>query len=188
MKRLIALVLTLAALMPSRADTLGQAIGITPHPEWKSVEPGNPGEPPPPFPTRRYVPKNGRNATVLLTLLPNAIAGFTVTDLPSLKRFSLLTAQPFLPNPETVPPVLELEIAHGIAVALTCEDPALVGKPVPPGEYRIATTASVLLGREWVIQCTVFHDEKDSVELSEALAIIRSVTILPTSGGPGPTI
>lgn len=188
MRPLLALLFALVISLPSRADMLGQAVEVTPHPEWKSVEPGNPGEAPAPFPTRRYIPRNGRNATVLLTVLPNDITGFAITDLPSLKRFNLLSAQPYLPNPEAVPPVLELEIPNGIAVTITCEDPALVGKPVPPGEYRIATTASVLLGRKWVIHCTVYYDEKDSPELKEALDILRSATLPTEAGAANPTI
>lgn len=177
MKRLVLLFL-LASLSPLlRADTLGGVIRITPVPGWTQDEPLPPGQQEPPFPILRYVPKAGRNAALILTLLPNDVPGFTITNLASLKRFNLLSAQPYLANMDDTPPVTELEIPNGIAVCITNEDPALIGKPAPPGEYKIATTASVLLDRQFVIHCTIFYDEKGSEDLHQALQILRSATV-----------
>ncbi len=176
MKRYVLLFL-LAALVPLHADTLGGAIKISPVSGWMREESLAPGQEEPLFPTLRYVPKDGRNAAIILTLLPNDMPGLTISNAVALARFNLLLAQPYLANPEDTPPFTELEIPNGIAVCITNEDPALIGKPVPPGEYRIATSACVLLDRKYVIHCTIFYDEMDSAELRQALKILLSATV-----------
>ena len=176
MKR-FALLFLLAALVPLRADTLGGAIRITPVSGWILEEAPTSGQEEPAFPTLRYVPKDGRNASLVLTLLPTNVPGLTITNVVSLARLNLLLAQPYLANPEDTPPFTELEIPDGIAVCITNEDPALIGKPVPPGEYRIATSASVLLDRKHLIHATIFYDEKDSPELRQALQILLSAKV-----------
>jgi len=181
MKRL-ALLFALVALTPLRADLLGSLIKITPATGWTRDGPTEAAQEEPAFPTLRYVPKDGRNASIVLTLLPITVAGFTITNHASLERFNLLSARPYLANPDDEPPIpTVLDIANGIGVSITNEDPALIGKPVPPGEYRMATSASVLLGRKYLIQCTIFHDEKDSAELRQALDILLSATVKATT-------
>lgn len=176
MKRFALLVL-LASLVPLHADNLGGAIRISPVTGWTREEALPPGQEEPPFPTLRYVPKDGRNAALILTLLPNDVPGFTITNLSSLKRFNLLLAQPYLANTDDSPPVTELDIPNGIAVCITNEDPALIGKPAPPGEYKIATTACVLLDRKYVIHGTIFYDERGSDDLHQALQILLSAKV-----------
>jgi len=176
MKKLTLLFL-LAAMVPLRADMLGGAIKITPATGWIRANATESGQEESPFPTLRYEPKDGRNASIVLTLLPIKIDGLPDTDLESLKRFNLMSAAPYLATPDDTPPVTELEIANGIGVSITNEDPALIGKPVPPNEYRIATSASVLLARKYVIHCTIFYDEKGSADFHEALQILLSATV-----------
>lgn len=172
-----ALFFLLATLVPLQADTLGGAIRITPVAGWIQQEAPTPAPEAPSFPTLHYAPKDGRNASIVLTLLPTNVPGLTITNVVSLARLNLLLAQPYLANPEDTPPFTELEIPDGIAVCITNEDPALIGKPVPPGEYRIATSASVLLDRKYLIHCTIFYDEKDSPELRQALQILLSAKV-----------
>ena len=187
MKSLV-LLLSLAALMPLRAETLGGVIKITPVAGWSRENPGEPGQQEPRFPTLRFVPKDGRNAAIILTLLPNDAPGFTVTNHASLERFNLLSARPYIANPDEPPAPSVVEITNGIGVSITNEDPALIGKPVPPNEYRIATSVSVLLARKYLIHCTIFHDEKDSTELHEALDILLSATLKSPAGVPSNNI
>ena len=186
MKSLVCL-LTLAALTPLRADTLGNVIKISPDSGWRQAESRPTGQEETPFPTLKYVPKDGRNAAIILTLLPSDAPGFTVTNHASLERFNLISARPYIANPDDPPVPAVLEIANGIGVSLTNEDPALVGKPVPPNEYRIATTVSVLLGRKYLIHCTIFYDEKDSSDLHEALEILRSAVVKGASSSASST-
>lgn len=175
MKSLVFL-LALAAFTPLRAEMLGGAIKITPVKGWVRESPGENGQAEPRFPTLRFVPKDGRNAAIIMTLFPVDAPGFTVNNHASLKRFNLMTAQPYVANADDPPTPSVVEIANGIGVSITNEDPALIGKPVPPNEYRIATSVSVLLDRKYLIHCTIFYDEKDSVDLHEALDILLSAT------------
>lgn len=175
MKRIFAaLLFSCLVLAPLRAEPLGKVIEVTAVPGWKSVEPLDAGQPPPPFPILRYVPADGRNAAILLSLLPANVQGREVTDLASLKRFNLMASRPYLPSPDAKPAPTELDVPNGIGVYLTNQDPALVGKPVPPNEYRIATTATVLIDGQYLIHATLFYDELDSAEFKEALKILLS--------------
>ena len=187
MKSLV-LLLTLAALVSLRAETLGGVIKITPVAGWSRENPGEPGQQETRYPTLRFVPKDGRNAAIIIILLPSDAPGFTVTNHASLERFNLLSARPYIANPDDPPAPSVVEIPHGIGVSITNEDPALIGKPVPPNEYRIATSVSVLLDRKYLIHCTIFYDEKDSTELREALDILLSATLKSTTGAPSTNI
>jgi hypothetical protein len=178
MKRLFAfLLLSSFVLASGRAELLGNAVEVTAAPGWKSVSAVEPGQTPPPFPVIKFVPADGRNAAVLLSLLPANAPGYEVNDLASLTRFNLVAARPFLPGPDAKPPLTPLKVSGGIGGYIVNEDPALVGKPVPPDEYRIAATATVLLEGKYLINCTIFYDEKDSPDFKEALHILLSAGV-----------
>ncbi len=187
MKSLVIL-LALAAFTPLRAETLGGVIKITPVAGWSRESLGENGQAEPRFPTLRFVPKDGRNAAVIMTLLPIDAPGFTVTNHASLERFNLISAGPYIANRDEPPSPSVVEIANGIGVSITNEDPDLIGKPVPPNEYRIATSVSLLLDRKHLIHCTIFYDVKDSVDLHEALDIILSATVKSASNTPSTNI
>jgi len=165
------------ALVSARADLLGTAVDVLPAQGWKSISAIEPGQTPPPFPTLKFVPADGRNAAVILSLLPANAPGYEVNDLASLTRFNLVAARPFLSAPDARPPLTELKIAGGIGGYIVNEDPDLVGKPVPPDEYRIAATATVLLEGKYLIHCTIFYDEKDSRDFKEALKLLLSASV-----------
>ena len=178
MKRLaLLLLLSCCPLARAHAEMLGREVEVTAVPGWESVDPLPAGQPAPPYPVLKYVPKNGHNAAVLLSLLPANVPGYEVTDLASLKGFNLVASRPYLPGPAARPPVTELKIHDGLGVALTSEDPSLIDKAPPPGEYKIATTVSLLLGGKTLVHCTVFYDEKDSVDFQEAMKLVLSATV-----------
>jgi len=184
----LVLLLTLAALLPIRAETLGGAIKITPVAGWSREKEEDTAQQEPRFPTLRFTPKDGRNAAIIITLLPSDAPGFTVTNHASLERFNLLSARPYIANPDEPPAPSVVDIANGIGVSITNEDPALIGKPVPPNEYRIATSVSLLLDRKYLIHCTIFYDEKDSADLHEAMDILLSATLKGTGSVPSNNI
>jgi hypothetical protein len=182
MKRpVVFLLLVCFAFLPLRAEPLGPAVEITAVPGWHSVDPLAPGQQQPPYPILKYVPADGRNAVILLSLFPASVPGHEVTDLESLKRFNLLAARPYLSTPDLKPAATELKVAGGIGVLITSEDPALVGKPVPPNEFRIATVASVLLDGGHLIHATLFYDEINSVDFKEGLKILLSAGVQSTN-------
>src|SRR5688572_7350394 len=175
MKRLFVVVLfACVSFSPLRAESLGRVIEVTAVPGWRSVDPLEQGQPQPPFPILKYVPTDGRNAAILLSLIPANVPGHEVTDLDSLKRFNLMAARPYLPSPDAKPAVTELKVPGGLGVLITSEDPALVGKPVPPNEFRIATTATVLLDGGHLIHATLFYDELDSADFKDGIKILLS--------------
>lgn len=175
MKRLLPFML-LATVVTARlpAEMLGGDLEVTPATGWHRVDPFADGQPRAPYPVLKFVPKDGRNAAVLMSLVPADAPGFIVTDLDSLKIFNRLAARPYLPAPDARPPVTELKVNDGLGVAMTNEDPALIGKPPPPGEYKIATTVTLLLHGNLLVHATIFHDEKDSVDFGEAMKTILS--------------
>ncbi len=178
MKRLAVLsLLSCLALVRVHAETLGRDVQITPPSGWASVDPLPPGQPVPPYPVLKFTPKDGRNAAVLISLLPANVPGYEVTDLTSLKAFNIVASRPYLPSPDARPVATELKVPDGLGVALTNEDPALIGKAPPPGEYKIATTVSILLGGKTLLHCTIFYDEKDSVDFQEAMKLVLSAAV-----------
>ncbi len=178
MKRLaVFLLLSSLLLVRGHAEMLGHAVAVTPVAGWVRVDALPPGTPAPPYPVLKFAPKDGRNAAVLLSLLPADVPGYEVTDLVSLKGFNLVASEPFLPSRDARPPVTELNVPGGLGVAITNEDPALIGKAPPPGEYKIATTASLLLGGKTLVHCTIFYDERDSADYKEALKIVLSAAL-----------
>ncbi|HWA29390.1 MAG TPA: hypothetical protein VG734_27315 [Lacunisphaera sp.] len=175
--KILLLLFTFVAVTCARADQLGTDIKIIPTRGWIAEEAPRSEQSALAYPTLRYAPKDGRNASIILTLLPNNAAGFKVTNHASLERFNLLSARPYLSDQEEEPAPVVLDVANGIGVCITNVDPALIGKPVPPGEYRIATSASVLLVGKYLIHCTIFYDEKDSTDYREALEILLSARV-----------
>jgi hypothetical protein len=161
----------------ARADRLGQTVSVTCHPDWRCESGLEPRRNEQMLHTLKYVPKDGRNATVLLSVMPNDIPGAIVSDLESLKRFNRMSASPYLPDPDHPPTPFVITIPNGLALAITSEDPALIGKPVPAGEYKIATTVSVLLGRKTLLHCTIYYDEMDSKDYHQAMEILQSVVL-----------
>jgi len=175
MKRLVVILpLICVALLSLRAESLGRNIEVTAVPGWRSVDPLDGGGEQPPFPVLKYEPTDGRNAALLLSLIPANVPGHEVTDLESLKRFNLMAARPYLPSPDAKPTVTELKVRGGMGVLITSVDPTLAGKPVPPNEYRIASTATILLDGGYLIHATLFHDELDSADFKEGIKILLS--------------
>jgi len=175
--------LLLVTFSLARAEQLGDAVEITPIAGWKSVDPHQPGGPPlPPVPTLRLVPSDQRNAALLISLFPRKGGTLEIKDRSSLRQFNLAAARPFLATPDHPPAATEFTVPQGFGLYLSSVDPNLVGKPTPPGEYRVATTASLLLGEQWVIHATLFHDEVNSPAFREALQILQSAKILLPSG------
>jgi hypothetical protein len=182
MKRfVVVLVLSFFAFSPLAAEPLGRDIEVTGVSGWRSVDPLDPGQSHPPYPILKYVPTDGRNAALLLSLLPANMPGHEVTDVDSLKRFNLLAARPYLPSPEHKTAVTELKVNGGVGVMITSQDAALVGKPVPPGEFRVATSASVLLDGGYLIHATLFYDELDSPAFKEGIKILLSAGAHPSN-------
>jgi len=170
MKSLLFTVLSLMLVGSTRADALGDAVEVTPPADWMLTSPGQPS----PFPTLRYVPRDGRNATVLLTLIPGDLA--KVADSASLKKFHRILQQPYLVTPNDTVPLTEFKLPQGFGVYAVFEDPDLVGKPVRKGSYKIAAPVAIFLTGGHVIQATVLTDVRENaMDFQQAIKLAQSV-------------
>ncbi len=181
--------LCLWVLLASRvfADPLGDKVDIKPVANWTLA----PMDRTVPLPTLRYVPADGRNATVMLTLLPASRLG--VVDAASLRQFHRKACVPFLPKPDSEVRQLDLNLPGVVGVYASFEDPSLVGKPSQPGNYKRTTSVSLFLSHDVVVQATIFYDEPGSSAYNEAFSIVKSASVIGSSTGtagpnkPAPT-
>ena len=168
MKPLLWLVLLLSFLSTSRAVVLGSAVDFTLPAGWEQVEPDQLS----PFPTLKFVPKDGRNASVLVTLIPPEL--MVVDDVASLAKFFGFLCQIYLPSPDAKITAKELKLQHGSGLYYSFEDPALIGKPVKPKDYKFATPVALWLPPGRTIQATLFTDSASSRDFTEGMQLLRS--------------
>ncbi len=172
-------ILCLWLLLATRvlADPLGDKVDIKPVAGWASAPLGRPVA----LPTLRYIPTDGRNASVLLTLFPASRLG--VSDASSLRQFHHMACTPFLPTPNAQVSQLDLKIPEGAGVYASFEDPSLVGKPPQRDNYKRTTSVCLFLGHDVVVQATIFYDEAGSPAYNEALSIVKSVAVIGAPAG-----
>jgi hypothetical protein len=180
MKRSLSLLLLAClVLAPARAELLGRVIEITAVPGWKIAASDDENDASSRFPLLKYVPADGRHASLVVSLLPANTPRHEVTDFASLTRFNLMMSRPYLADAVTAPEPAPLKVIDGIGVQLTHEDPALIGKPVPSDENRFVTVASVLLAGRYLVHAELFYDERDSVDFKEGMKILLSASPRP---------
>lgn len=177
MKRCYFFCLALLAVVQVHAARLANIVEFTPPAGWIQADPKITDPRINPELTIKFVPQDGRHAEVLLTLFMADDPNFPVKDPASLQRFNLISAAPYLPTPSAKPPVHELKVADGLGIYITNEDPNLVGKPTPPGEFRIATTVSLYLADKFLVHGTILYDQLDSAEFSQARQLIQTAKV-----------
>lgn len=188
MKTPIVSVFGLLAVAAIHAADLGSDVNVMPPPGWKSVQPFSPLLAPSPYATLKYVPADGRHAAVTITLVPADVLGFAVRDFPSLSKFTLIAAQPFLPADEPAPRVVEHGLPAGLATWVTAICPAPPQAAPGPETYRMATTASLLLDSNHLVHFTILHDGDNVSEFRQAVDMIRTVHLreVPATAMGGP--
>jgi len=155
------------------ADPLGAQAEVTPVDGWSLAKNSKPSR----LPTVQYVPADGRNATVLLTLFPAGRMG--VSDAATLQEFHRKMCARYLPTPDAPVRSQALKLTAGQGVYASFEDPSLVGKPASKGDYKVATVAGLYLGQDVLIYATILCDEVGESAFSQALAILQSVKVNP---------
>jgi len=168
MKPLLWLVLLLSFLSTGRAVILGYDVDFTPPDGWEQVKPDQSS----PFPTLKFVPKDGRNAAVFVTLIPPEL--MVVDDAASLAKFFQFLCIIYLPTPDAKITAKELKLPHGSGLYYSFEDPALIGKPVKPKDYKFATPVGLWLPPGRTIQATLFTDSLSSRDFTEGMQLLRS--------------
>lgn len=156
---------------PAHADDLGGVIALQPDPGWKSVPNSSRNAPELPLPTISYEPADGRNASVLVTLFQ--AKAVRVTDAASLTALHRKMCQGMFSAPDDVV-ITRLAWDDAVGVYSTFEDPSLVGKPPQRRNYKFSTPVTALVGKQWLLQATIFTDAKGGADFDQALQIIKS--------------
>jgi|GEM_PF-1358432 len=167
-------------------------VSLTPPPGWTEVTALAPGSAPPRFPTVKYIPKDRRNAALLVTILGRGNG--SVSDLTALKKLHLQLCQQYLASPTMEFSPKELKFEHGVGVYASFEDPDLIGKPTKAGNYKMASPVALLLDGGVVAHATIFSDEANGPTFQEALDLLKSINLRdepsrsvleePTGNGP----
>jgi hypothetical protein len=152
-----------------------QPIMVKPPKGWAQVDVALPGGGKPQFPTVAYAPTDHRNARVLLTIMGRGDG--RVSDVASLRKFHEIQRAIYMPKPPVPTAATEFKFANGIGLYSTFEDPTLIGKPAPPGEYKVVSPVAILLDSGIVLQVSIFTDELTGPTMSEALALVQSITV-----------
>lgn len=172
MKRIALALAVLVATLSVRADRLAEVIEVTPAKGWIRAKPKSGGD----IPTLRFVPADGRNAEVLISLIPADES--PVEDAKSLAALhEEMTTATYGSAPPKIA-AIHYETKDGIGVYSTFEDPDLVGKPPKKDDYKYATSVLAWLGRHYLIVGTVFADDPKAPEHDEGIAIVKSAAIV----------
>jgi hypothetical protein len=171
MKPLLWLVLLLSFLTNGRAVMLGDAVDFTLPAGWEQVKVDQPT----PLPTLKFVPKDGRNASVIVTLV--SAEWVAVKDAASLAEFHRFLCRTYLPSPDAKITARELKLEHGSGLYYSFEDPALIGKPVKRDDYKFATPVALWLPPGQTIHATLFTDSTSSRDFTEGMQLLRSAIL-----------
>ena len=142
---------------------------------WHSAK--DSGMPGMPFETYRLSPPEGRNASVLISVLGKDDAEFSTPE--TLKNLVRLDSRPYVSSPDELAKIAPkgLKIAGGQGFYADFTDPDLVGKPVAIGNYKISTLVFLSLGTKYLIKCTVLSDAIDGPDYRDAIKILESIKI-----------
>jgi hypothetical protein len=166
---LLFVLVALGLFTRGQSETLGHEIDLTPPAGWQRARPFPSSLAESPYPTLKYLPCDGRNAEIIITLLPPDAAGFRVSDPKSLKRFSLLAAGPYLG--EAAPShVAEFTLRDGLAIAVTA--PVSAAAPEP---RRLATVAGLFIASKHLVHVAIIHEADMAPEFLQALETMLSV-------------
>jgi hypothetical protein len=171
---LISCLLLLCPLANGRSDLLGQSITLTPPADWESVRPFPASLAESPYPTLKYLPKDGRPVEIIITLLPADVVGFPVTDPVSLRKVCLIAAEPYLDPAAPLPACVELALPEGLGVRITAPCPPAPGR-VAGREHTQATIANLLVGSRYLVHVAIFHDGDEAPEYGQALQTLFSM-------------
>lgn len=126
-------------------------------------------------PTLIYIPSDGRNAVVVISLAGNQEQNALGKHF--LNKIHKVRCSDFLP-PAAVAPCKpeEIKFTHGWGIFSMFEDKALVGKPPQTGSYKWVTVVDMVLKKTFVANATVFTDSADDAIHTEAMAILNGLT------------
>lgn len=130
-----------------------------------------------PFETYRIMPPSDRNAILLISVLDKDKHVFGESKfLQKLLRGDCTT---YVNSPHELQAVeiKELKLKSGIGFYANFVDPSMVGKPVRPGSYKVATPIILSLESKYLIKITLLCDEINSIDYRELMKIVHSIKL-----------
>ena len=129
-----------------------------------------------PFPTDKYVPADGRNAALMITLIPIDVAG--ITDEASLNALYLRVWSSTVSASAGAPDLKTLSVVNGSGLYATNEDPTLVGKPPKRDDFKFATPMLLWLRPDILVQATLLTDTANGSDFTEGMQIVQSARVV----------
>jgi hypothetical protein len=129
-----------------------------------------------PFPTDKYVPEDGRNAALMITLIPIEVA--RITDEASLKALYLRIWTSTVSASAGAPDLKTLNVVTGSGLYATNEDPTLVGNPPKRDDFKFATPMLLWLRPDILVQATLLTDTADGSDFTEGMQIVQSARVV----------
>jgi hypothetical protein len=124
----------------------------------------------------RYVPKNGANEALLITVLTVPEENFKDHD--NLKAMVELATQQFVAGSvEGKADIKEFRFAGASGFSATFTDANLVGKPSVKDDYKAMTSCFAYLGNQVMVTATIFTDEVGGRAYNEAMRILKSISL-----------
>jgi hypothetical protein len=182
MNRFLLTCLTLSSLVTAAfAERIdlghGQAVLLSVPNTWMASElpAALPG-----LPTRgrslRYVPTNGSNDSVMLSLVP--VPDERLADSGTLRAMVEQASQQFVAGSvEGKANLQELKIGRATGFAVTFTDASLVGQPPVKDDYKAMTSCFVYLGQRVLLSATIFSDDMNGKAYTEALRLLKSIAL-----------
>jgi len=124
----------------------------------------------------RYVPKNGGNDALLITVLTVPEDNFKDPD--SLKAMVEIATQQFVAGSvEGKADIKEFKFAGVSGFAATFTDANLVGKPSVKDDYKAMTSCFAYIGNQVLVTATIFTDEVGGGAYNEAVRVLKSISL-----------
>lgn len=93
------------------------------------------------------------------------------------KRFVQVTTGFAKGSVEQKTEVQKLRLKSGFGFYACFTDPALVGKPSEPRNYKVMAPGMIVLSKEVLLSVTLFTDDKASKELADLVKMLESVVL-----------
>jgi hypothetical protein len=126
--------------------------------------------------TVRYVPKDGSNHAVLISIVP--VPDERLADPETLQAMVRMAARRYLPGSvEKEAELKEFKVGGKTGYACLFTDAKLVGQPPVKDDYKTMTTCLVYLGDRFLLSASIFSDDPAGADYVAARRIIQSLTI-----------
>ncbi len=168
--------LTVAGLAEKIDLGPGKALHLTLPDSWTSSDVAASAGMPAMGQNVRYVPKDGANEALLITVLTVPDDNFKDPD--NLKSMVEIATQQFVTGSvEGKADIKEFKFAGVAGFSATFTDANLVGKPSVKDDYKAMTSCFAYIGNQVMVTATIFTDEVGGRAYNEAVRILKSISL-----------